>query len=107
MWGWLAEWGAARGPAHRHAEHTGYDMGEMGGHGMMSEQDMAALQDAQGVEASKLFLTQMIEHHEGAITMSQTEVGSGQFAPAVDMVCSIIESQQKEIDTMRQILNSL
>lgn len=33
--------------------------------GMMSEQDMAALQDAAGAEASRLFLTQMIQHHQG------------------------------------------
>lgn len=55
--------------------------GDMPGHGnmptmsgMMSEQDMTALQNAQGVEASRLFLTQMITHREGAITMAQTEI---------------------------------
>jgi uncharacterized protein (DUF305 family) len=85
----------------------GHDMGNMGGSGMMSEQDMTALQNAQGVEASKLFLTQMIQHHKGAITMAQTEVDNGQYAPAVEMARSIISSQQKEIDTMQQIVNSL
>jgi uncharacterized protein (DUF305 family) len=59
--------------------------------GMMSAEDMAALQNAQGVEASKLFLTQMIEHHQGAITMAQ----------------SIIDAQQKEITTMQGILATL
>jgi uncharacterized protein (DUF305 family) len=82
-------------------------MGAMGGSGMMSEQDMAALRDAQGVEASRLFLTQMIEHHKGAITMSQTEVEKGQFPPAGELARSIITSQQKEIDTMQQLLGSL
>jgi len=48
----------------------------------MSAQDMAALEDAQGAAASKLFLTQMIEHHKGAIAMAQTEVDSGQFPAA-------------------------
>ena len=84
----------------------GHDMGSMGG-GMMSEQDMAALRNAQGIEASRLFLTQMIEHHKGAIAMAQTELNSGQFSPAVELARSVVSSQQKEIDTMQQMLGSL
>ena len=68
---------------------------------------MDALKNAQGVEASKLFLTGMIKHHQGALTMAQDEVKNGQFPDAVAMAKSILESQQKEIDTMNQILNSL
>ena len=75
--------------------------------GMMSAEDMAALQNAQGVEASKLFLTQMIEHHQGAITMAQTEIDSGQSHPAITLARSIIDTQQKEITTMQGILASL
>jgi uncharacterized protein (DUF305 family) len=75
--------------------------------GMMSEADMTALQNAQGVEASKLFLTQMITHHEGAITMAQTEIKSGQYPAAVELARSIVTSQQKEIDTMKGILATL
>lgn len=105
MQGWLADWGvAATAPG---GGMPGHDMGDMGGQGMMSEQDMAALRDAQGVDASRLFLTQMIEHHKGAITMAQTEVDKGQFSTAVEMARSIITSQQKEIDTMQQMLSSL
>lgn len=109
--GWLTEWGVATtspAPGGGMPGMPGHDMGDMsGGGGMMSEQDMAALRDAQGVEASRLFLTQMTEHHDGAIAMAQTEVDTGQFAPAVEMARSIISSQQKEIDTMQQILGSL
>ena len=107
---WLADWGVATttmSPGGGMPSMPGHDMGAMGGSGMMSEQDMAALRDAQGVEASKLFLTQMIEHHKGAITMAQTEVDKGQFPPAVELARSIITSQQKEIDTMQQLLGSL
>ena len=71
---------------------------------MMSEQDMTVLKDAQGVDASKLFLTQMIAHHEGAITMAQTEIKDGQYPAAVAMAHSIVTSQQQEIDTMKGIL---
>jgi uncharacterized protein (DUF305 family) len=83
-------------------------MGDMPGmDGMMSPADMQALQNAQGVEASKLFLTQMVSHHQGAIAMAQNEIANGQFPDAVAMAKSIATSQQKEIDTMNQILSSL
>jgi uncharacterized protein (DUF305 family) len=75
--------------------------------GMMSPADMQALQNAQGVQASKLFLTQMIQHHQGAITMAQNEIKNGQFKDAITLATSIASSQQKEIDTMNQILSSL
>ncbi|ANZ27896.1 MULTISPECIES: DUF305 domain-containing protein [Rhodococcus] len=83
--------------------------GQMGGgmSGMMSAEDMTALRDAQGVDASRLFLTQMIEHHRGAIAMAQTEVDSGQNSDAVAMARTIAETQQQEITTMENILSSL
>jgi uncharacterized protein (DUF305 family) len=74
---------------------------------MMSPEDMAALQNAQGVEASRLFLTQMVEHHQGAITMGQNEVDTGQYPPATALARSIIDAQQKEITTMEGILATL
>ena len=73
----------------------------------MSQTDMDALKNAEGVEASKLFLTQMITHHQGAIDMAQNEAKNGQYQAAVEMAKSIITSQQKEIDTMKSILSSL
>ena len=72
MQGWLTEWGTPAMPP-----TSGHDMPSM--QGMMSDADMTALQNAQAVEASKLFLTQMIAHHEGAITMAQTEIKDGQY----------------------------
>lgn len=75
--------------------------------GMMSPADMQALQNAQGIEASKLFLTGMIKHHQGAITMAQNEIKNGQSTDAVALAKSIATSQQKEIDTMNQLLSAL
>jgi uncharacterized protein (DUF305 family) len=86
-------------------------MGDMPGtsgmEGMMSPAQMDALKNAQGVEAAKLFLSGMIAHHQGALTMAQDEIKNGQSPDAVALAKSILESQQKEIDTMNQILNSL
>ncbi|EFG79852.1 hypothetical protein HMPREF0591_0248 [Mycobacterium parascrofulaceum ATCC BAA-614] len=73
----------------------------------MSDEDMAALKNTQGVEASRLFLTQMIQHHRGAITMAQDEINSGGYPAATAMARSIAASQQQEIDTMQKLLASL
>ena len=123
MQGWLQEWGASSSPAPAPATSTampghdmpahqmpGRDMGKMpgmggSGHGMMSEADMAALQNAQGADASRLFLTQMIAHHKGAIMMAQQEIDNGQFPAAVEMARNIVSSQQAEIDTMQGMLD--
>jgi uncharacterized protein (DUF305 family) len=101
MQGWLTQWGTpSMPPMSGHGDMPGMS-------GMMSEQDMSALKDAQGVDACKLFLTQMIAHHEGAITMAQSEIKDGQYPPAVDMARAIVTTQQQEIDTMNGILASL
>jgi uncharacterized protein (DUF305 family) len=97
MQGWLNQWGASPMPS-----MSGHDMS-----GMMSDKDMAALRDAQGVDASKLFLNHMIAHHEGAITMAQTEIKDGQYQAAVSMAHAIVTTQQQEIDTMKGILATL
>jgi uncharacterized protein (DUF305 family) len=83
------------------------DGGMSGMDGMLSPAEMDALKSAQRVEASKLFLTGMIAHHQGAITMAQNEIKNGQFPDAVSMAKSIVESQQQEIDEMNGILSSL
>jgi uncharacterized protein (DUF305 family) len=75
--------------------------------GMMSEQDMNDLKSADGVDASKMFLTQMIAHHQGAITMGTDEIKNGQYPPAVSMAQSIVTGQQQEITEMQAILASL
>ena len=113
MQGWLTQWGASTTPSPS-GSMPGHDMsggGDMtvmgGGHGMMSEADMTALQNAKGAEASRLFLTQMIEHHNGAITMAQQEIDGGQFPTAVEMARSIVTSQQQEITTMQGIIDSM
>ena len=94
---WLDDWDA--------------DMGGMGGmdhgDGMMSEEDMQALEDATGAEAGRLFLEQMIQHHEGAVDMAQDEVDNGQNNDAVALAETIIESQTTEIAAMKEILATL
>ena len=75
--------------------------------GQLSERELDALREARGADASRLFLTQMIAHHEGAISVAQTEIEEGQYPLAVAMARSIASTQQQEIDTMKGILASL
>ncbi|GAT02136.1 DUF305 domain-containing protein [Mycolicibacterium fortuitum] len=116
MQGWLKQWGNPPMPSMSQMPQQGHgDMGHANmGHGdmpamqgMVSEADMTALRNAQGAEAAKLYLTHMIAHHEGAITMAEDEIKDGQYAAAVEMAHAIVKTQQQEIDTMRQILGSL
>ena len=73
----------------------------------MSANDMAALKNDQGIDASKLFLQMMIQHHRGAITMAQNEINTGQYPAAIALARSIVTSQQQEINTMQSILGSM
>jgi uncharacterized protein (DUF305 family) len=73
----------------------------------MSDQDMTALQNAQGVDASKQFLNGMIQEHQAAIAMTEDEIKSGQYPPAVALANSIVTNHQQEISSMQGILASL
>jgi uncharacterized protein (DUF305 family) len=75
--------------------------------GMLPDQDIAALQNAQGVDATKKFLTEMIECHEGTIAMAEDEIKDGQYPPAVALAHSISTREQQENTTMQGILDSL
>jgi len=96
MESWLDDWGTPMG-----------DMDGMDHGGMMSDTDMQALEDATGAEASRLFLEQMIVHHEGAIEMAQDEVDNGQNPDVITLAENIIASQTTEIATMEDILATL
>ena len=93
---WLDAWGS----------------GGMGGmdHGMgqtMSEDDMAALENASGADANRLFLEQMTVHHQGAIDMARTELTNGENAEAVALAEKIVSDQSSEIRLMADILATL
>ncbi len=109
MQDWLGQWGNPPMPPMTSGD--GHDMPGMSGDssmmGMMSEQQMTALKNADGAEAGKLFLSGMITHHEGAIAMAQTEIKDGSYAPAIELARSIVTTQQQEIDTMKGILATL
>ncbi|MDJ1371149.1 DUF305 domain-containing protein [Gulosibacter molinativorax] len=97
--GWLDAWGVGSG---------GQDMGHMGhGDGIMTEDDLGKLEKADGAEASKLWLEQMIMHHEGAVEMAELEAAGGSDPAAVELANSIVETQTVEIDQMRELLEAM
>ncbi|WP_262106701.1 DUF305 domain-containing protein [Arthrobacter sp. Marseille-P9274] len=75
--------------------------------GMMSDADLDKLRGAEGTDASRMFLEQMIEHHEGAITMAEQEAANGSDAQAVVLAKKIVADQQAEIDKMKGLLAGL
>lgn len=95
MQSWLTNWGMS----------SSGDMSGMGhGDGMMSDGDMAALEAADGAEAARLFLEQMIVHHEGAIEMAQTELDQGAYEEVIALAQAILDTQTTEIATMENLL---
>jgi uncharacterized protein (DUF305 family) len=94
MRGWLKAWGE---------EESSSDMGhEMPG--IMDEETMTGLENAQGAEFDRKFLESMIEHHEGAIEMAKDEQADGKYTPAIAMADDIIKGQSAEIAQMRKML---
>lgn len=97
--GWLDDWGV---------NPDDQEMAPMDhGDGMMSEEDLAALEAAGGAEASQLFLEHMIVHHEGAVEMAQIQVDGGSNPGAVELAQTIIDAQTAEIQEMEDLLTSL
>jgi uncharacterized protein (DUF305 family) len=110
MTGWLTDWdeevpATSRDHANAHGEGDGEDMGgEMPG--MMTDEEMAELESASDAEFEDLWLTMMVEHHEGAIEMARTEQEDGEFADAVAMAEDIEAGQTAEVDRMQGLLGS-
>lgn len=95
---WLADWGMSDLMDHPSMEH---------GDGMVPKDEIKALKEASGKEAAKLFLEQMITHHEGAVDMAETEINEGSYPAAIDLSKDIVKSQNEEIQEMKQLLAAL
>ena len=108
---WLTEWGEEVPETMRDHVNSGHDMGDMSDTmddmdhgdempGMMTAEDMDALEEASDRDFEEMWLDMMIEHHEGAIEMAETEESEGQFKDAVDLAGDIVATQTAGIEKM-------
>jgi uncharacterized protein (DUF305 family) len=75
--------------------------------GMLTPEQMKALDAAHGPDFDRLFLTGMIQHHQGAITMVNqlfASPGAGQELYVFRFASDVNVDQQTEIERMRLML---
>jgi len=108
----MKRWLAARGEPLSMAMP---DMKNMSGHsmplmpGMLTPEQMAALRKAKGDEFDHLFLTGMIQHHNGALTMVKDlfdTAGAGQDAELFNVATDVDTGQRAEIRIMQGMLEN-
>lgn len=107
----MKQWLAARGePTSRPMSHMhGMDMSkhEMLMPGMLTAKQMDALKDAKADEFDHLFLTGMIQHHNGALVMVKNlfeSAGAGQDAELFNFATDVDSGQRAEIKIMQSML---
>lgn len=98
MSGWLSAWGA-EADDDMGGMHHGASMP-----GMMSDEDMAALADARGDAFDRMWLTMMVAHHEGALTMADDVLGTTQDPQVRTLAEAVVAGQTAEIATMKSLL---
>jgi uncharacterized protein (DUF305 family) len=100
--GWLEEWDQPlESDGMGGMDHGAEDMGGMDMD--MGKEDMPAA----GPDFDRMWLESMIEHHDGAVEMAQTELEAGQNADAIELAQLIVETQTLEIAEMETLLGEL
>lgn len=78
--------------------------------GMLTLKQMEKLRGSTGLEFDKLFLSGMIQHHEGALVMVRelfSSAGAGQDAELFNFATDVDSGQRGEIGVMRRMLEKL
>lgn len=78
--------------------------------GMLTAEQMEALRKARGEEFDRLFLTGMIQHHDGALTMVKElfdTAGAGQDAELFNFTTDVDSGQRAEIRIMQSMLEKI
>ena len=93
--------------SHMDMSHGQMSHGAMLMPGMLTPEQMEALRNAKGPEFDRLFLTGMIQHHGGALTMVKDlydTAGAGQDAELFDFTTEVDSGQRAEIRIMQSML---
>ena len=109
---WLRERGQTvpDSMATRHMMKMGEMVHEMLMPGMLSDEEMAALDQARGTAFDRLFLTSMIRHHQGAIQMVEElfrSDGAAQDQTVFRFASDVQADQAAEIDRMQLMLETV
>ncbi|MFC9910536.1 DUF305 domain-containing protein [Streptomyces sp. NPDC127197] len=104
MSGWLKAWGEEVQEPMPGMDHGMDHSSGSGMAGMMDQEDMDELMKASGKGFDSMFLTMMVEHHEGAVEMATTEKEKGRYGPAKKVAEDIITTQNAEIEEMNKLL---
>ncbi|MBV8347365.1 MAG: DUF305 domain-containing protein [Mycolicibacterium sp.] len=99
----LAQWGAAGGTS---MAGMGGMAGMAGMAGIVDQATMTKLTSLHGADFDHLWLSAMIGHHQGAVTMAQAELAHGENPDALHMAHLIITAQQREIAYMSHLLSN-
>ena len=108
----MQRWLAARGERIS-VDTPGMDMSRHSSHqqlmpGMLTPEQMEALRKAKDAEFDHLFLTGMIQHHDGALTMVKDlfdTAGAGQDADVFNFATDADNTQRAEIKIMQSMLD--
>ncbi|MFD4111824.1 DUF305 domain-containing protein [Streptomyces sp. NPDC058650] len=86
--------------------HDGHDGDGHAMPGMLTEEQLAALEAADGADFERLFLEYMIQHHQGAVQMvTELYAAGGGHESEIDQFARHVESDQGvEIAKMQQLL---
>jgi len=90
-----------------HEAHHGHHGHEMTMPGMLTDREMRELRSARGAEFDRLFLKGMIQHHQGAVVMADSELTTGREQMALEMAGEIQAGQSAEIQRLREVLAGL
>jgi uncharacterized protein (DUF305 family) len=109
MQGWLRDRGLTVPDEHSTRMHMKMDGMEhdMLMPGMLTDEEMAALDKARGPDFDRLFLEGMIKHHQGAIDMVEVLLkayGGAQDETVFKFSNDVYADQNIEIDRMKQML---
>jgi len=108
----MQRWLTTRGEPAAPAKHQMHGM-NMPGHssmvmpGMLTPKQMDELKQAKGEEFDRLFLTGMIQHHDGALSMVKDlfdSAGAGQDAELFNFASDVDSGQRAEIKIMQTML---
>jgi len=91
--------------SHSHGSHSSPHQMLMPG--MLTPKQMDALKKTKNTEFDRLFLTGMIQHHNGALIMVEDlfdTAGAGQDAELFNFATDVDSSQRAEINIMRNML---